>query len=106
PAEPAEPKKEELPVNVLATLVAARGDGAHVYEAENTDARVIVRALTDVSVQVVSRSRDYVWTQTMKPREMLLVPDRDDLELWTGNAAGIEVLLDAGSCRSSDPRAR
>ncbi|MGI9509480.1 MAG: RodZ domain-containing protein [Geminicoccaceae bacterium] len=87
-------RKEELPANVLATLVAERGDGAHIYEAENTDARVIVRALADVSVQVTSRSRDYVWTRTMKPREMLLVPNRDDLELWTGDAAGIEVLLD------------
>ncbi|MGI9421112.1 MAG: RodZ domain-containing protein [Geminicoccaceae bacterium] len=87
-------EKVEDPANVLAALVAERGDGAHIYEAENTDARVIVRALADVSVQVTSRSSDYVWTRTMKPREMLLVPNRDDLELWTGNAARIELLLD------------
>lgn len=90
----AEPEKAEDPANVLAALVAKRGDGAHIYEAENTDARVIVRALSEVSVQVVSRSRDYVWTQTMKPKEMMLVPNRDDLELWTGDAGAIEVLLD------------
>ena len=82
-AVPAAVEKED-PANVLAALVAERGDGAHIYEAENTDARVIVRALNDVLVQVTSQSRDYVWTQTMKPREMLLVPNRDDLELWTG----------------------
>lgn len=87
-------EKVERPANVLAALVAERGDGAHIYEAENTDARVIVRALSDVSVQVASRTRDYVWTETMMPREMLLVPNRDDLELWTADAAGIEVLLD------------
>ncbi len=87
-------EKEERPANVLAALVAERGDGAHIYEAENTDARVIVRALAGVSVQVTSRSRDYVWTRTMEPREMLLVPNRDDLELWTGDAGGIELLLD------------
>ena len=87
-------ERVEDPANVLAALVAERGDGAHIYEAENTDARVIVRALADVSVQVTSRSSDYVWTRTMKPREMLLVPNRDDLELWTGNAARIELLLD------------
>ncbi|MDH3663139.1 MAG: helix-turn-helix domain-containing protein [Alphaproteobacteria bacterium] len=87
-------KKQERPSNVLAALVAERGDGAHIYEAENTDARVIVRALTDVSVQVTSRGRDYVWTRTMKPREMLLLPNRDDLELWAVDAAGLEVLLD------------
>lgn len=82
------------PANVLVTSIAERGDGAHIYEAENTDARVIVRALSDVSVQVASRSRDYVWTQTMRPREMLMVPNRNDLELWSGDAASIEVLLD------------
>ncbi|MGI9501702.1 MAG: RodZ domain-containing protein [Geminicoccaceae bacterium] len=92
-AVPAAVEKED-PANVLAALVAERGDGAHIYEAENTDARVIVRALNDVLVQVTSQSRDYVWTQTMKPREMLLVPNRDDLELWTGDAGGIEILLD------------
>ena len=84
----------ENPANVLAAIFAERGDGAHIYEAENTDARVIVRALSNVSVQVASRSRDYVWTQTMKPREMLMVPNRNDLELWSGDAAGIELLLD------------
>ncbi len=84
----------ENPANVLAAIFAERGDGAHIYEAENTDARVIVRALSDVSVQVASRSRDYVWTHTMKPREMLMVPNRNDLELWSGDAAGIELLLD------------
>lgn len=93
-AERLSPKKDERPANVLAALVAERGDGAHIYEADNTDARVIVRALDDVSVQVTSQSRDYVWTRTMQPREMLLVPNRDDLELWTGDAASIEVLLD------------
>ena len=89
-----EQAKEERPANVLAALVAKRGDGAHIYEADNTDARVIVRAMTDVSVQVTSRGRDYAWTRTMKPKEMLLVPNRDDLELWTGDAGGIEILLD------------
>ncbi len=92
--EPNSIKNEERPANVLAALVAERGDGAHIYEAENTDARVIVRALAGVSVQITSQSRDYVWTRTMKPREMLLVPNRNDLELWTGDAASIELLLD------------
>lgn len=92
--DPSAPVKKAVPANVLAALVAERGDGAHIYEAENTDARVIVRALANVSVQVTSKARDYVWTKSMKPREMLLVPNRNDLELWTGDAAGIEILLD------------
>lgn len=86
--------KEALPANVLAAAVAARGDGAQIYEAENTDARVIVRALDTSWIQVSSRDRSYMWTRTMQPREMLLVPNRPDLELWAGDASGIEVLLD------------
>lgn len=87
-------EKEELPVNVLATLVARQGEGAHIYEAENTDARVIVRAVRHVSVEVASQSRDYVWTRDMKPGEMMLVPNRDDLDLWTADGGGVEILLD------------
>ncbi len=86
--------KQEIPANVLATLVAKRGDGAEIYEPENTDARVIVRALDTSWIQVSSRDRSYIWTRTMQPREMLLVPNRDDLELWAGDASGVELLLD------------
>lgn len=93
-ADDALAEKEERPANVLAALVAQRGDGAHIYEAQNTDARVIVRALSSSSVQVSSKTRDYIWTRTMKPKEMLLVPNRDDLELWTGDAGAVEILLD------------
>ncbi len=82
------------PANVLATLVAERGDGAEIYEPENIDARVIVRALDTSWIQVSSRDRTYLWTRTMQPREMLLVPNRGDLELWAGDASGVEILLD------------
>lgn len=86
--------KQELPANVLATLVAKRGDGAAIYEPQNTDARVIVRALDTSWIQISSTDRSYIWTRTMQPREMLLVPNRDDLELWAGDASGVEILLD------------
>lgn len=86
--------KEAVPSNVLATLVAKRGDGAEIYEPENIDARVIVRALDTSWIQVSSRDRSYLWTRTMQPREMLLVPNRGDLELWAGDASGVEILLD------------
>ncbi len=93
PDNSASPRGEERPANVLATLVAKQG-GAETFEPQNTDARVIVRALSTSWVQVSSRDRSYLWTRTMQPREMLLVPSRDDLELWAGDASGVEVLLD------------
>ncbi len=88
------PADQARPANVLATLVAERGDGAEIYEPENVDARVIVRALDTSWIQVSSRDRTYLWTRTMQPREMLLVPNRGDLELWAGDASGVEILLD------------
>jgi hypothetical protein len=86
--------KQEIPANVLATLVAKQRNGAQIYEPENTDARVIVRALDTSWIQVSSADRSYLWTRTMQPQEMLLVPKRDDLELWAGDASGVEILLD------------
>ncbi|MGI9491985.1 MAG: RodZ domain-containing protein [Geminicoccaceae bacterium] len=86
--------KQEIPANVLATLVAKQGNGAEIYEPDNTDARVIVRALATSWIQVSSGDRSYLWTRTMQPEEMLLVPNRDDLELWAGDASGVELLLD------------
>lgn len=90
-AEGAPSIREERPANVLATLLTK---DVEIYETQNTDARVIIRALATSWVQVSSTDRSYIWTRTMQPREMLLVPNRDDLELWAGDASGVEILLD------------
>jgi len=86
--------REAIPANVLATLVAEQGNSAQIYEPENTDARVIVRSLDTSWIQVSSEDRSYLWTRTMQPKEMLLVPNREDLELWAGDASSVEILLD------------
>ncbi|MEZ5933099.1 MAG: hypothetical protein R3F54_14330 [Alphaproteobacteria bacterium] len=90
----AEMSKEDRPANILAILMAEQGGGARVHEPANTDARVIVRARSIVPVQILSRSGDYLWSETMQPGDMVLVPNRDDLELWTTSATQIELLLD------------
>jgi cytoskeleton protein RodZ len=56
--------------------------------------RVVLRARESSWIQVRSDSRDYVRTQTLEPGDSFLVPDRADLALWTGNAGGLEVLVD------------
>ena len=48
-------------------------------------------------VQVRSAARDYVRTRTLQPGERFVLPDRADLALWTGNAGGLELLLDGQS---------
>lgn len=83
-------------MEVLALLDPAAGapDGPQVYERSNTDARVILRAREQAWVQVSSLDGDYAFTRTLEPGEALLVPNRSDLELWTGNAGGLEIIVD------------
>jgi cytoskeleton protein RodZ len=75
---------------------AARGaEGApQVYEQANSDARVILRAREPSWMQISSPAGDYTFTRTLEPGEALLVPNRSDLELWTGNAGGLEIIVD------------
>jgi cytoskeleton protein RodZ len=58
------------------------------------DARVILRARERAWIQVSSLAGDYVFRRTLEPGEAYPVPDRADLELWTGNAGGLEVIVD------------
>ena len=57
-------------------------------------ARVILRARERAWIQVSSLAGDYVFTRTLEPGEAFPVPDRSDLELWTGNARGLDVIVD------------
>jgi cytoskeleton protein RodZ len=43
---------------------------------------------------VSSRAGAYAFTRTLEPGEAILVPNRADLELWTGNAGGLEIIVD------------
>jgi cytoskeleton protein RodZ len=69
----------------IAAAVSAGGD---------PDARVILRARQRSWIRVSSLSGDYVVTRTLEPGEAFPVPGRSDLELWTGNAGGLEVIVD------------
>jgi cytoskeleton protein RodZ len=71
--------------------LAANG---RLYEADNTDARVVLRALESSWIRVSSAGGDYQRDQTLEPGDVFLVPNRPDLELWTGNAGGLEVIVD------------
>jgi len=73
------------------TAIAADG---RVFEPENTDARVILRALSSSWVHVSSPGGDYLRARILQRGDVFLVPNRPDLELWTGNAGGLEVIVD------------
>ena len=83
--------------DVLLTDPAVGGPDARVGERIDAAARVILRAREPAWIQVSSPAGDYVFTRTLQPGEAFLVPDRSDLELWTGNAGGLEVIVDGTS---------
>lgn len=61
------------------------------------DGRVVLIARESSWVQVRSASRDWVRTRTMAPGEQIVLPNRSDLALWTGNAGGVELVVDGQS---------
>jgi len=54
----------------------------------------VIRARADAWVQVQGANNDLILTRILRPGDVFLVPDRDDLTLVTGNAGGLEVLVD------------
>ena len=88
--QPAEPDQVAARAFDPSAIVA---DG-RIFEPGNTDARVVLRALGDSWIQVSSRGDDYLRARLLQRGDVFLVPNRSDLELWTGNAGGLEVIVD------------
>jgi cytoskeleton protein RodZ len=84
--------------DVLAGLepVAGADTTPTVYRTDAAEAgsRIILRARSSAWVHVSSTNNDYLWVKTLQPGDAFVVPDRPDLVLWTGNAGGIEVIVD------------
>lgn len=79
-------------------------DGApQVLEMVNRDARVVIRATGPSWVQIRSLSGDYLRTRTLQQGDTFLVPNRDDLRLWTGNAGAVEYVVDGEVIRPLGP---
>jgi cytoskeleton protein RodZ len=98
PAPPAWPGAAEVLARYDIDLAAASAAGTPedpvIHEPQNTDARIILRGIGTSWIRIESESGDYLRTRTLDPGDAFLVPDRDDLIMWTGNAGGIEVIVD------------
>ena len=68
-----------------------------IYGEGNWEARVVIKAKTESWVQVLSRDGDLLLTRVLRPGDKYLVPNRSDLFLMTGNAGGIEIIVDGKS---------
>lgn len=64
------------------------------YGAENTDARVIVRATQDSWVQVRDGEDSLLLTRLLRAGDSYRVPNRPGLTMLTGNAGGLELEVD------------
>jgi len=93
--------------DVLAALEPVP-DGAAptIYRTDEAATRVTLRARTSTWVHVSSTNNDYLWVKTLQPGDAFVVPDRPDLVLWTGNAGGIEVIVDGAPLPPLGPEAR
>jgi cytoskeleton protein RodZ len=79
-------------------LVSLDGEqGAAPNASEAGAGRVVLLARDPSWIQVRSADRSFVRTRTLQPGERFAAPDRDDLTLSTGNAGGLEILLDGQS---------
>lgn len=84
---------QRSPTDVAAVRPQDAGPPA-VLEEINSDARVVLHAVGPSWIRITSVSGDYLRTRTLEAGDIFLVPNRDDLELWTGNAGGIELIVD------------
>jgi cytoskeleton protein RodZ len=84
------------PADLLAALAEKETRSAVNQQAGGAGGpgRVVLRALDRSSIEVSGADGAVLQTRTLERGEAMPVPDRPDLELWTSNAGGIEILLD------------
>jgi cytoskeleton protein RodZ len=114
PAEPAPasapsasaPATDPAADTLAALEPVADGMAPTIYRTGDAASRVMLRARTSAWVHVSSTNNDYLWVRTLQPGDAFVVPDRPDLVLWTGNAGGVEVIVDGTPLPPLGPEAR
>ncbi|WP_282604183.1 RodZ domain-containing protein [Pelagibius sp. Alg239-R121] len=87
PAAPAAPVTTQLVAIPDATQ-------PQIYGEDNSDARIILRATQDAWVQVRDSTNELLLTRVLREGDTYRVPNQQGLTLLTGNAGGIDVLVD------------
>lgn len=83
------------PPTVAPPPAPSPGEG-RVFGGQNTDARVVVKSQGESWVQVRDRDNSTVFTRLLSAGDIFMVPNRNGLTLWTGNAGVLEVTVDGG----------
>jgi len=72
------------------------------YGVTNGEARVVLVARQEAWVQVSGANQE-VWTRVLRPGDRYLVPNDPSLTLSTGNAGGLDILVDGKKVASLGP---
>lgn len=105
PRQPATPETASAPVPSVAPasplprtqaagLPAAPVMSAPTYGSDADDVRIVLLAVQDSWVQIREADGNLVGAQLLRPGERYRVPNRSGLLLLTGNAGGLELLVD------------
>lgn len=87
PAAPAAPATTQ-------TVSVPDATQPQIYGEDNADARIILRATQDSWVQVRDSANELLLTRVLREGDVYRVPNQKGLTLLTGNAGGIDVLVD------------
>lgn len=67
---------------------------ARLFGGTNADSRVLIVARMDSWIQVRAKDREMVFSRTLRAGDSFKAPNRSDLNLMTGNAGGLEIVVD------------
>jgi cytoskeleton protein RodZ len=69
-------------------------------EAEGTTGKIVVRARLESWIQVTNDKKEVLFSRVLRSGETYTVPDEQGLMLTTGNAGGIEILVNGTKLKS------
>jgi len=82
------------PAPVVAAEAETETPPARLFGATNTDSRVLIVARMDSWIQVRGKDREMIFSRTLRAGDSFKAPNRLDLNLMTGNAGGLEIVVD------------
>ena len=94
------PETEVASIGEEATEDAAAEPEAAPTEADAKAGKIVVRARLESWVQVTNAKKDVLFSRVLRAGETYTVPDEKGLLLTTGNAGGIEILVNGKKLKS------
>jgi cytoskeleton protein RodZ len=104
PAVAAPAPVEATPVATAAAEADEGRPNPGVGAAIAGEARVVLVATEPAWIQIRSADRQFSRSRLMEAGERFLLPERGDLALWTGNAGGLQVMVDGVELAPLGPR--